>query len=180
MRTRIVCLGNELVCDDGVGIRIGRALQELELPEHVAVVMAADVGLDLIDAVASSDRLVVVDATRTGRPPGTIHVMSEGAVSGLAQTPCCCHAVGLPELLRLAAHLNPERHAPEVVLIGVEAEVLDQFGTALSPVVRQALPEAAARVLAAVGAREETVARGKLKAAALADWEPTALEAYGG
>jgi Ni,Fe-hydrogenase maturation factor len=32
MSTRILCLGNELVRDDGVGIRIGRILMTLPLP----------------------------------------------------------------------------------------------------------------------------------------------------
>ena len=58
MTTRIVCVGNELVSDDGLGIRVGRALQRLPLPAGVEVVFAADIGLDLIDTVMSAVRRV--------------------------------------------------------------------------------------------------------------------------
>jgi hydrogenase maturation protease len=180
MTTQIVCVGNELVSDDGLGIRVGRALQRLPLPAGVEVVFAADIGLDLIDTVMSAARLVLVDATRTDQPPGTVTVLSLDAVSQLAQTPCCCHAVGLPELLRLARHLAPGNVPGEIVLVGVEAEVLDRFGTILSPAVMKALPDAVAEVLTRVGADPDLVARGRECAVALADWSPTPLEAYGG
>jgi hydrogenase maturation protease len=180
MTTRIVCVGNELVSDDGLGIRIGRVLQGLALPAGVEVVFAADIGLDLIDTVMSTARLVLVDATRTDHPPGTVTILSLDAVSQLAQAPCCCHAVGLPELLRLACHLAPESVPGEVVLVGIEAEVLDQFGTVLSPAVAKALPDAVEEVLTRVGADADLVARGRARAVALADWNPTPLEAYGG
>ncbi len=178
MTTRIVCVGNELVCDDGVGIRVGRILRDLALPEGVEVVLASDVGLDLIDTILSATRLVLVDATRTGHPPGTLRVLSQESVRDFAQTPCCCHAVGLPELLRLAARLDARPRS--VVLVGVEAAILDRFGTELSAAVRVALPDAVAEVLRQVGASPELIDFARTQAQLSAQWEPAAIEAYGG
>jgi hypothetical protein len=44
MNTRILCIGNELVHDDGVGIRIGRILMDLPLPADVRVELAPSLG----------------------------------------------------------------------------------------------------------------------------------------
>lgn len=178
--TRIVCVGNELACDDGIGIRVGRVLERLPLPASAEVVLAAEVGLDLIEVVLAAHRLILVDATHTGQPPGTVQVMTEGAVSALAQLPCSSHAVGLPELLVLAARLEPHREPAQVALVGVEAAVLDRFGTELSPAVQTALPTAVAQVLELLGAAAELIALGREHAARFAAWEPAALEALGG
>ena len=178
--TRVVCVGNEFACDDGLGIRIGRVLQELSLPPGVAVHMAADVGLDLIDAVTSTRRMILVDATRSGRPAGTIQTMTEQDVAQLATHPCCCHALGLPELLRLAARLDATPRIRQTVLVGVEAETLERFGTTLSPAVQAALPEAVAMVLELVGAEPELINTGRARALEIARWEPAGLEAFGG
>jgi hydrogenase maturation protease len=180
LTTRIVCVGNELARDDGVGIRVGRVLEGLELPAHVEVVLAADVGLDLIDVILGAEKLILVDATRTDRQPGTVQVMPHESVSELAQTPCCCHAVGLPELLRLAERLDPRRVPGTTVLVGVEAEALDQFGTALTEPVRQALPDAVAAVLRQIEADPRLVETARQRAGAVVDWEPQPLDAYGG
>jgi hypothetical protein len=67
-----------------------------------------------------------------------------------------------------------------VVLVGIEAEVLDQFGTGLSPAVRAALPEAVAVVLQQLGADSALIESGRQRAAELADFSPSPLEAHGG
>ena len=55
MSTRILCLGNELVRDDGVGIRIGRILMALPLPADVRVELAPQLGFDLLDVMGRQD-----------------------------------------------------------------------------------------------------------------------------
>ena len=180
MRTRIVCVGNELARDDGLGIRVGRVLEELELPSDIEVVLASEVGLDLIDVVLGAEKIVLVDATRTGRAPGTLHVMTQETVSELAQTPCSSHAIGLPELLKLAERLDAHPVPRTTVLVGVEAEILDEFGMALSEPVRRALPDAAAEALRLAGADSTAIEAARARARELAEWEPPLVESYGG
>ena len=71
---RILCLGNELVSDDGVGIRVGRVLAQLPLPAGVTVEFQLGIGLELMDSLRPAEELIIVDAAQTGAPPGTCHI----------------------------------------------------------------------------------------------------------
>jgi len=63
------------------------------------------------------------------------------------------HTLGIAAVLAVAARVAPGALPRRVHAVGVEAEVLDRFGTRLSPPVRDALPEAVATVLACSGSR---------------------------
>jgi hydrogenase maturation protease len=150
-----VCLGNELRGDDGVGIQVGRLLEQLELPEGVEVELHASAGLDLVDTVLSSDLLVLVDALRTSTvAPGTCitfevdHPEQVGTGSG----PGWCHGFGLPRVLEVARRMRPGSDLPRIVVIGVEILVKDRFETGLSEPVSRALPELLSLVLQSVEA----------------------------
>ena len=170
--TRIICLGNELVCDDGVGIRVGRILRELDLPPQLTVEFQLGVGFDLLDTMQTGQRLVLVDAMQTGADPGTVSTMEVKQVEALACAPYCCHAVGIADLLLLARKLAPEWLPTEVLVVGVEAVELFRFGTTLSEPVRAALPGAVRATLEAAGADEALIGQAVARAEELLDWEP--------
>jgi hydrogenase maturation protease len=69
MRTHLVCLGNELVGDDGIGIRVGRVLLGLALPSEITVELRASLGFDLLDII---EQQVVPERLRLG-PLGQCH-----------------------------------------------------------------------------------------------------------
>lgn len=162
-RRRIVCLGNELRGDDGVGVQIGRVLEQLELPEGVEVEILVSVGLDLVDAVISSDLVVLVDALCTlSAAPGTCITFEVDQLEGTGSGPGWCHGIGLPRVLEVARRMRPDLALPRIVVIGVEVHhsVADRFETGLSEPVKQALPELVAMVLQAVGADFQLIQRG--------------------
>jgi hydrogenase maturation protease len=138
----VVCVGNELARDDGVGIRLGRILQRLPLPQHMSVRLCPQIDLDVIDVLLEAERVVLCDATRLGLAPGTITVNDWRYVASQSDKPYCCHSIGLADLIAIAAELAPLDVGREIVLLGVEAETLDEFGTQLSPRVQAALPAA--------------------------------------
>lgn len=128
----------------------------------------AAVSLDLLDLVLGAESLIFVDATSTGERPGSVRRLSLAEVASLATTPYCCHSLGLPDLMRLAARLAPDAGTPPVTLVGIEAAVIDRFGIALSPPVEAAVPLAISMVLEILG---EAAARGG-RAGAAADEPP--------
>lgn len=150
--TCIACMGNELAKDDGTGMRIGRILNELVLPAGVSVRFYPQVNLDLIDDLLGTNRLILCDATRTGMAPGTVTVRSWSDVASLSRQPYCCHGIGLPDLIRIAAELDPSKAHFDVQLVGIEAETIDEFGNQFSDSVQAALPLAVTRVLELIGA----------------------------
>lgn len=161
MNTRIICVGNELVCDDGVGIRIGRVLGALPLPEGVAVELAPQLGFDLLDVVASADRIVLVDAMSTGRPVGTCVTLVGQAIERYSAGASASHTIGIAELMRLAHELAPQRQPATLHFVGVEGVAFTEYGTRLSPEVAAAIPTAVEAVLRLVGVGEELFARAR-------------------
>jgi hydrogenase maturation protease len=152
---RIVCLGNELASDDGIGMRIGRALQKLPLPQNVVVRFSPQVDLDLIDDLLTAQRLVFCDATRLGLEAGTVTVHDWHATASWSGAPYCCHGIGLSDLVALAAELETDVSRWSLHLVGVEADVIDSFGTQLSQAVQAALPRAVREVLKLLAAPAE-------------------------
>ncbi len=161
MNTRILCIGNVLVCDDGVAIRVGRILCELPLPDGVHVEFAPQLGFDLLDVVASADRIVLIDAMSTGRPVGTCVTLEGQAIERYSAGASASHTIGIAELMRLARELAPERLPASLHFVGVEGAAFAEYGTLLSPEVAAAIPDAVEAVLRIVGASEELIAQGR-------------------
>jgi hydrogenase maturation protease len=168
MNTRILCIGNELVLDDGVGIHIGRILVTLPLPAHVRVEFAPQLGFDLLDAVAGAERIVLVDAMSTGRTPGTCVSLEGHAIERYNSGASASHSISIAELMELAQRLAPERDPATLHFVGVEGILFTEYGTQLSPEVEAAIPEAVACVLRIIGADAELLAAGKSASAARA------------
>ncbi len=161
MSTRVLCLGNELVCDDGVGIRVGRILMALPLPADVHVELAPHLGFDLLEVVAAADRVVLVDAMSTGQPPGTCVTLEGRGIERHAAGASLSHTIGIAELMELAHKLAPERAPATLRFVGVEGVTFTDFGTELSPEVAAAIPEAVDAVLRAIDASDEVRAVGQ-------------------
>jgi hydrogenase maturation protease len=161
VNTRVLCLGNELVRDDGAGIRIGRILLELPLPADVRVELAPHLGFDLLDVVAGADRVVLVDAMSTGRPPGTCVTLDGQAIERYGAGASASHTIGVAELMELARKLAPERPAATLHFVGVEGIAFTDYGTEMSREVEEAIPQAVDAVLRMVGADEDLRTAGR-------------------
>ena len=76
MKTLILGLGNPLVTDDSVGLRVAEELKPL-LADRTDVEVSEDYwgGLRLMERMIGFDRAIVIDAIQTGAPPGTIHLL---------------------------------------------------------------------------------------------------------
>jgi hydrogenase maturation protease len=153
--TRILCLGNDLICDDGVGIRIGQILSSLPLPDHIGVELAPHLGFDLLDVVAGAERVVLVDAMCTGGAPGTCVTLEGRAIERYSAGSSISHTIGIAELMDLAHRLSPERAPATLHFVGVEGARFTEYGDQLSPEVEAAIPKAVAAVLGVIGANAD-------------------------
>jgi hydrogenase maturation protease len=164
--TRVLCVGNELVRDDGAGIRVGRILQGLPLPPHVRVELAPQLGFDLLDVVADAAHVILVDAMSTGRPPGTCVTLTGQAIERYSAGASLSHTLGIAELMALARKLAPERPEATLHFVGIEGVAFAEYGPGLSAEVEAALPEAVDAVLQLIGADEGMRAKGRKACAA--------------
>jgi hydrogenase maturation protease len=134
MKTRVLCLGNDLMADDGVGPTVARSLRSLHLP-GVDVVETPESGLRLLDHL-ETERLIVVDAVSSGGdPPGTIYVLDpEHLPSAHGVSP---HYAGLQEALLLGRALGLAV-AGEVTILAVETADCRTVGGSMDPNVKRA------------------------------------------
>ena len=139
MRIRVIGIGTDFG-DDAAGLLVMRSLAEgAGLPVGVEAV-ACRRPVELLEVLDGIDAAVLVDATRSGRPPGTVHEPAADDLRGIR--PVSSHGLGVREALAVARALG---RAPErIAIVGIEGEATT--GDAVSPSVRAALPEAAARV----------------------------------
>ena len=147
--TLILCLGNDVLRDDGVGWAVADALEAgASLGPGVEVRRSALAGLYLLDALTGYDRAVVVDAIRTGtRPPGTILSVPLTALRGPhGPSP---HAVGLPTVVRLGRQAGVPLPDP-IHVVAIEVEDMTTVAEGLTPLVAAAVPVAADAVRTAL------------------------------
>jgi hydrogenase maturation protease len=139
---RVLCLGNDLIADDGAGPAVAAELRRMGLDAEIAE--SGWAGLALLDLVVGVDTLVVVDVAGTGKvPPGTVEVLSEADLSpGPAGAQ---HGLGLFEVLGLARSIGLAAPA-EVFVVVIEAGDLGGIGMPMTAEVAAAVPRAAARV----------------------------------
>jgi hydrogenase maturation protease len=141
-RALVVGLGHADRGDDAVGAAVASRAREL-MPPGVDVVQHEDPA-SLIDLWSGSDLVVVSDAVRSGKPPGTVCVLDAGTGplrigTGAGGT----HEFGLAEAVELARALD--RLPPKLVIVGIEAEQF-KLGAPLSPPVAAAVGKAARNV----------------------------------
>ncbi|MBK9951226.1 MAG: HyaD/HybD family hydrogenase maturation endopeptidase [Candidatus Competibacteraceae bacterium] len=137
MRVVVLGLGNILLRDEGVGVRVIEALAErYVLPPEVEVVDGGTAGMELLNVIAGCDHLVICDAVKDDAPPGTVIKLTNAEVPALFQTRFSPHQLGLADVL---ATLTLSDEAPRAVtLIGVVPLDLE-LGIELSPEVRAAV-----------------------------------------
>jgi hydrogenase maturation protease len=135
----IMGLGNPLLGDEGIGVRVVEELKGLELPEGVVVVEGGTTGLGLIGLMEGYERVIIVDAADMGHPPGRVVRFTPLEVQlKTAEAPLSLHQIGLEEVLALAEAL--EVAPAELVIIGIQPSLLE-VGVGLSPEVEGAIPQ---------------------------------------
>jgi hydrogenase maturation protease len=130
----VLGVGNTLMSDDGVGVRLMEHVQALQ-PPHPAIryLDAGTLSFILLPEIQACSALLVLDAAQLGEPPGAMDDF-------LRTARCSVHEVGIRDLLDLARLTGtlPAKRA----FIGVQPAATG-WGDALSPEVASALPAAA-------------------------------------
>ncbi len=147
MSSLLIGLGNADRGDDGLGAAVVRRVVDLA-PSRVEAVIVDD-PTTLLDTWAGADRVVVVDAMTSGRPPGTVLTMdvTDEPLPGLGWGSGGTHALGLAAATELSRALG--RLPQRLLVVAVEAGTAAP-GEGLSEPVTAAIGPAADAVLAAL------------------------------
>lgn len=135
----VIGAGNLLMGDEGVGIHVLRALERESWPAQVRLLDGGTGGINLLGELSEARSVVFVDATRDGRPAGTVMHLKPRAV---AELPRClsAHDFGVRDLFAAAAVLG---QLPDLHVITISVETLRPMCLELSEPVAAAVPSAA-------------------------------------
>jgi hydrogenase maturation protease len=136
----VIGCGNPDRSDDAAGILVARRLRELGIQAHEL----CGEGLALIDAWSGWADVIVVDAVKSGAPPGTITIW-DARVSPLpvSQFGCSSHRLGVGEGIELARTLD--RLPGKLMVVGIEG-IQFSYGGSVSAEVAEAVERVARRI----------------------------------
>lgn len=138
-RAVVLGIGNILLCDEGVGVRAVEALRAgYEVPPGLSLIDGGTSAMELLDDLEGLELLIVLDAVRAGRGPGTLVALRGTEVPVFFRARLSPHQVGLAEVL---ATLDLLGRAPRAtVVLGVEpASLATRLG--LTEAVEARVPE---------------------------------------
>lgn len=143
--TLVLGLGNPLMGDDGVGVEaVERLRGAFDLPDEVSLVDGGTWGMNLLPMIEVADRLILIDAIRTGATPGRHIRLEREELPRYFALKISPHQIDLREVLALAEWRGTLPRS--LVAFGIEPERVEMTH-GLSPVVAEGIEELVERVV---------------------------------
>jgi len=150
IQVTILGVGNILLKDEGVGVRVVEYLDRMyDFGGNVQVVDGGVLGVRLMGVIGNTDFLIVVDAVSNRGAPGTLYRLADDQVPRRVLAKQSMHQLDLPEVLALCAAIDKN---PQVVVLGVEPQDISTMDIELTPAIAAKVPELAAMALAELDA----------------------------
>jgi hydrogenase maturation protease len=146
----VIGLGNPILSDDGVGVRVAHEINK-KLPEdnHIEVTEVSVGGLTLMESMIGYDRVILIDAIQLNDPrPGYIHRMSLDDLREISPTQHSTspHDTTLITALEMGRKIGLNL-PQEIIIYAIEVVNTLDFGEELTPAVAEAIPEATETIL---------------------------------
>jgi hydrogenase maturation protease len=124
--TIVLGLGNPLMGDEGIGIKLIEMLQSAwrDFPE-ADFVDAGTGGMSLLHLISGRTKAIIIDCAYMGTEPGTIKQFTPDEVKTVKQlTHLSLHEVDIIKVIELARQLGecPEK----IIIFGIEPETVTQ------------------------------------------------------
>jgi len=137
MKTLILGLGNPILTDDAVGIRIAQQLKQ-EIHD-LEVVGASEAGIVLLEHVIGYDKLVIIDSIRTEKgKPGELYKLDLEDLKP-AMDFSSSHGIGIATAFKVGEGLG-YRMPKDVSIYAVEIRDNSTFGEECTKEVEEKIP----------------------------------------
>jgi hydrogenase maturation protease len=141
----VLGVGNILLRDEGVGVRVvEKLLEAYAFSPNVRLLDGGTLGLKLLEPILEADHLILVDVLKDGKPPGTIQRRSLATLKKRVPLKNSLHQLDLLETLAHAEFLGS---LPHTVIVGIEPEDITALSLKLSETVRSRLEDLVSAVL---------------------------------
>jgi len=136
-RVLILCVGNYLMGDEGIGVHLARQLADELNDEQIDVVDGGTGGFQLMDYMESYPSVILVDATLDQREPGTIRLIQPKFSADFPKA-MSTHEIGLKDVVESLILLDK---LPQVYLFVVSINKVQPLSIELSPEIQAVIPE---------------------------------------
>lgn len=144
-RVRLIGVGNILLKDEGVGVRVAEELKKKHWPSSVEVIDGGVAGFGLIDFFLESAKVFLIDAADMNLPPGTIRRFAADAIRLPEEAPkFSMHDVSLLEVLGITRALDSSPRP--IIIIGIQPKEIS-WGMELTPEIQAVVPKAVGMIL---------------------------------
>jgi hydrogenase maturation protease len=146
MKTLILGIGNPILSDDGVGVKVAHEVGKNLNDPQITVSETSAAGLSLLDSIVGYDRVIIIDAIQTEEgQAGQIYLMKpeDFSVAKRVSSPHQINLVTALELGRMLKLAMPRK----ITIFAVEAKDIATFGEKCTPEVEKAIPKVVKMVL---------------------------------
>jgi hydrogenase maturation protease len=132
-------MGNPLLCDDGVGLRVTAELKDRVNQPEVTIMETGIAGLALLDLLVGYDRAIIIDAIQTvGGKAGHIYRLNTQAFDAARHT-ISPHDIDFTTALEFGKKLGLSL-PQQIIIFAIEASEVHTFNEECTPEVRKAIP----------------------------------------
>jgi hydrogenase maturation protease len=150
MKTLVLGLGNSILSDDGVGLKVAAGIKAaVELPD-VSILETELGGINLLELLVGYERVIIVDAIKTPEgKPGHIYKLKPDSLKGTRHTNST-HGIDFAGTLELGKKLGMDLPS-RIIIFAIEGNDVYSFSENCSPEVTRAIPVCVGRVIRALG-----------------------------
>jgi len=134
-KVTVIGLGNPLLKDEGLGVKVVEKLKEIPLPDEVKIVEAGTYWLE-DEEILKAEKIILVDAVKGGGRPGSIYRIPFQEINLKMPLPLSLQEISFIEFLH---RLRRASRNKEVVLFGIEPAEIGP-GDGLSEILKEKLP----------------------------------------
>ena len=139
----VLGIGNELLCDDGIGLKVvncaneklGKAFESVDFKNNYSA------GFDLLYDMINFTHAIIVDAVCTGKAaPGFCHKFSIRDIKSMMQCRLAdSHGLNLDTILAMGEKMGYSMPG-NIVILGIETEDILSFSTEPTYAVKNSVP----------------------------------------
>ncbi len=145
MKTILIGLGNPLLTDDAIGIRVAESLAKEGLTD-IDIEEASVGGMELVEMMLGYDRAIIVDSIITGKKEvGTISRITPKDFKETRNV-SNLHNVGFLQALKIWSATGDDIVPEEIVIYAIEVDDVYTFSESMTPKVEDALPKTVEQV----------------------------------
>jgi hydrogenase maturation protease len=138
MDTLILGMGNPILKDDGVGLRVAEKLQDKIHSQNTTVMVTELGGINLLELLVGYDQAIIIDSIKTSKgKPGHIYRLGPESILGSRHTNST-HGIDFAAILELGKRLGMKM-PQKIVIFAIEAEDISTFGEKCTLAVNQAI-----------------------------------------